>query len=123
MDLTRARAAAGSRNSSTNFIRASSGDLRVFESLDLVEVVLAHLLDLVKSHLGLQLIDLRHREADVHQHPIAGCDALLFEQLDTDDALDAADVDLGQRLRLIDDADDLAGDSQTHGDSFLVAAD
>src|SRR6476469_11109056 len=70
MDLTNARAAAGSRNSSTNFMSNLSSDFGIVERVDLLLIVLAHLLHLVECHGRLALVDLRHREADVHQYPV-----------------------------------------------------
>src|SRR5215475_9650122 len=70
MDLTNARAAAGSRNSSTNFIACLSSYFGCVERFDLVDVVGPHLLHLVERHRRLALVDLRHRETDVHQYPV-----------------------------------------------------
>src|SRR3954468_9371677 len=95
IDLTSARAAAGSRNSSTNFISSlGSDDGGGLERVELVEVGLPHLLDGVEGEVGLVLVDLRHREADVDEHPVTGDDVLFGEQPDADRALDAVDLHL-----------------------------
>src|SRR4249919_1379637 len=115
MDFTRPRAAAGSRNSSTNFIvtphsyvsDGSSGDLRGVECVDLVDVVRTHPLDLVQGQLGLELVDLRHREADVHEHPVTNEEPLISEQPDADHPLHPVDGDLGEMLLGVGDLDDL----------------
>src|SRR3954469_15817724 len=97
MDRTSARAAAGSRNSSTNFIVLTPvlGDLGRPERVHLVGVVAAHLDDLVEGQLGLLLVDQRHGEAHVDQHPVADLEPLLGEQPDADLASHPADVDGG----------------------------
>src|SRR4051812_46287552 len=98
MARTKARAAAGSRNSSTNFMSASrrfSDDRGAVEGVELVEVGLPHLLDGGQRLVGLALVDLGHGEPDMDEHPVAGGDPLVGEQPDADRALYAADVDLG----------------------------
>src|SRR5688500_9394042 len=57
------------------------------------------------------LVDARHGEAHVHQHPVAdpGLDAG-----DVDPALHAADVDRGELARRIVDAHDLPGNAEAH---------
>src|ERR1700682_715219 len=117
IDLTRARAAAGSRNSSTNFMLQSSSDssdLGRVEGFDLVDVVGAHLLHLTQRQRGLAFVDLCHRKTDVHKHPITDLKVVVRQQAHADVAADAIDVDLGQRLFSVNDFDHLAGDSQTH---------
>src|SRR5215210_4914182 len=114
IDLTRARAAAGSRNSSTNFMSGLSSDLGRVECFDLVDVVGAHLLHLVERHLCLVFVDLRHREPDVDQHPVTDLQIVVGEQSHADGSAYAVDVDFGQGLFGVDDVDHLAGDSQTH---------
>ena len=47
---------------------------------------------------GLLLVDLRHGEADVDEHPVAGLQVLVLEQPDVDDPADAGDVDARQVL-------------------------
>src|SRR6478736_2846783 len=83
IDLTKARAAAGSRNSSTNFMLATSSvssDLGRVECFDLVDVIGAHLLHLIQRRCGLLLVDLGHRKADVHQHPVTDLQVVVSEQ-------------------------------------------
>src|SRR5215211_5347692 len=114
MDLTNARAAAGSRNSSTNFMLIPrswlmSGDFGRVEGFDLIHVVGAHLLHLVQRQFRLGLVDLRHRKSNVHEYPITNGDTFFGEQPHADGSLDAADVHLGQMLIRVDDVDDLAG--------------
>src|SRR3954467_12681523 len=80
IDLTSARAAAGSRNSSTNFMSVLVSDDRGGgERVEFVVVRLTHLLDGREGEVGLLLVDLRHREADVHEDPVAVDDVLLRE--------------------------------------------
>src|SRR3954453_22548761 len=91
IDWTSARAAAGSRNSSTNFMASpgrSSEDGAGRERGQFVGVALAHLLDGLEGQVGLVLIDLRHCETDVDEYPVGGLQALLREQADADGALD-----------------------------------
>src|SRR5690242_2982987 len=119
MDLTRARAAAGSRNSSTNFIPVTSflllsRDFGRVERVDLVHVVGAHLLHLIQRQLRLDLVDLRHCETDVHEHPVTDDETFFGEQSHTDRSLDAVHVHLGQMLFGVDDVDHLTGYPQTH---------
>src|SRR3954465_4556713 len=107
MAATRARPAAGSRNSSTNFMRAPRwksqlDDRGGVERLDLVVVRLAHLFDGFEGEIGLPLVDLGHRETDVDQHPIALGDPVLSQQSHADRSLNAADVDLGQVVVRVD---------------------
>src|SRR4051794_3655848 len=73
---SRARAAAGSRYSSTNLISLPSAqgqavNARGSDGVDLVGIGLPHQLQALEGPLGLFLIDLRHGEADVDQHPVA----------------------------------------------------
>src|ERR1700739_311043 len=102
IDLTRARAAAGSRNSSTNFIALplkrsrTSIDFGRCERFDLVHVVSTHLLHLIQRHRGLALVDLGHRETDVHEHPVTDLEVVVRQQSHTDGSAYAVDVALGQ---------------------------
>src|SRR6185295_1537529 len=86
---TRRRAAAGSRYSSTNFMTSPSLPLlhgardgfgshrrRGHQRVDLVGEDLAHHLQRCKSEVGLVLVDLRHREPDMDEHPITGHEVL-----------------------------------------------
>src|SRR6185312_2736128 len=114
IDLTRARAAAGSRNSSTYFISSLSSDLGRVECFDFVDVVGAHLLHLIQCQLRFVLIDLGHREPDVHQYPIVDLQIVVGQQSHTDVSAYAVDIHFGQRLFGVDDVDHLTGDSQTH---------
>src|SRR6476620_10789302 len=119
MDLTSARAAAGSRNSSTNFMSSLSSDLGRIECFDLVDVVGAHLLYLVERHRRLALVDLRHRESDVHQHPVTDPQIVVGQQAHADVPPDTVDVDLGQGLFGVDDVDHLPRYPKTHLQSPL----
>src|SRR5450755_3180696 len=68
------RAAAGSRNSSTNFICVPFGldNRRRVEGFYFGGVRLAELLDRGQGEQRLGLVDLGHREADVDQYPVVG---------------------------------------------------
>src|ERR1700761_4174687 len=91
MDLTSARAAAGSRNSSTNLIAFQSfpsRDFRCVERFDFVDVIGTHLLHLVESHRRLALVDLRHRETDMHEHPITDLQVVVGQQAHADISAD-----------------------------------
>src|SRR5262249_53282018 len=68
------RAAAGSRNSSTKRITVSFAleDRGGVEGLDLVGVGVAESLDRGQCQQRLGLVDLGHREPDMHQHPLVG---------------------------------------------------
>src|SRR5690242_13469198 len=114
IDLTRARAAAGSRNSSTNLMSSLSSDFGIVERVDLLLIVFAHLLHLIKGQGGLAFVDLGHREPDMNQHPVTDAQIVIGEQPDADDPADTVDVDLGQMGFGVDEIDYLAGDSQTH---------
>src|SRR5690349_20577826 len=135
MAATRARPAAGSRNSSTNFIVSPSlfrmggrrrggvqeshtkqdlNDGGGVERGDLVVVRLAHLSDRRQREVGLPLVDLGHGESDVDQYPVAAGHALPRQQPDADRPLHTAHVDLGQVIVGIDDRHHLAGNAQTH---------
>src|ERR1700710_1879519 len=124
MDLTSARAAAGSRNSSTNLIAfqpLSSCDFRCVERFDLVHVVSTHFLHLVERHRRFTLVDLRHRESDVHEHPITDLQVVVGQQAHTDVSSDTVDVDLSQRLFGVDDVDHLTWYPKTHRQSPFKA--
>src|ERR1043166_4292284 len=88
---TSPRAAAGSRYSSTYLTgEASSGepiaflDARREQRLELVVIAPTHHPQRRQGRRGLLRVDLRHREADVDQHPVADRDALVLEQADVD---------------------------------------
>src|SRR4051812_44422211 len=81
------RAALGSRYSSTNRIGPSlrpgrGRDVRIRHRRQLVVVGLSHELQPFQSPLRLVLVDLRHREADVDQHPVPGAEDLVLEETD-----------------------------------------
>src|SRR4051794_36659047 len=90
-------ALSASRYSSTNLIAApSSLDPGFHQGVQLVLVGLADALQELQRRLGLGLVDLAEREADVDQDPVAWLDDLVLQQADVDRPLDPADVDLGQ---------------------------
>src|SRR4051812_40426376 len=121
IDFTRARAAAGSRNSSTNFISVLVSDDRGGgEGVKFVVVGLTHLLDRVEGEVGFALIDLGHREPDVDEHPVAVDHVLLGKQLDADDSLDAIDLDLREVRVGVDNLDHLSGNPEAHVVHSLV---
>src|SRR3954463_113223 len=117
IDLTSARAAAGSRNSSTNFMSSLSSDLGRIKCFDLIHVIGTHLLHLVERRRRLVLVDLRHRETDMHQHPIADLQVVVGQQAHADVPSDAVHVDLGQGLFGVDDLDHLTRYPKTHRES------
>src|SRR5271168_4526727 len=88
------RAAAGSRNSSTNFIAVPywSDDGRGVEGVHFGGVGIAEFLDRGQGQQRLGLVDLRHRESDVDQHPVVGFGHVVFQQSHADGALHAADI-------------------------------
>src|SRR5690606_3257420 len=124
MAATSARAASGSRNSSMNRIASSRriarrpaaplDDRRRVERLDLVRVGLAQLLHRLDGELGLLLVDLRHGEAHVDEHPVVGPQVLVGEEPDADRPLQAAHVDLGEVLLGVDDLDHPSRNPQAH---------
>ncbi len=86
-------------------------------SIELLLVVGAHALEQLQRRRRLLLVDLREREADVDQDPVAGLRAAVavgVEQADVDRALDAGDVHLREPIDLIDHFHDLAGNRQAH---------
>src|SRR5579875_2171559 len=87
-----------SRNSSTNLIVTTlpSLDLRFGQRGELV---------------GIGLVDLRQREADVDEHPVAGLRRGIREQPDVDHPPDPADVHLGQVGLFRQELDDLTGNA------------
>src|SRR6476660_3813468 len=122
MDFTNARAAAGSRNSSTNLIALQpfqSGDFRRIERFDFIDVVGTHFLYLVERQCRLTLVDLRHRETDVYQHPVTDLQDVVGQQAHADVSPDAVDVDLGEGLFGVDDVDHLPRYPKTHLQSPL----
>src|ERR1700737_294900 len=121
---TSLRAAVGSRNSSTNFMSfpAPSDDRRRIEGFYFGGVGVAELLDGRQREQRFGLVDLGHREAHVHQHPVVGFGHLVFQQPHRNGALHTVDVDLRQIIFSVGDLDDPPRDSQTHFafSSFLV---
>src|SRR6202161_3967804 len=108
------RAAAGSRNSSTNFMAVPLDDRRRVEGLDFGGVGLAELLDSSQGQQRLGLVDLGHRESDMDQHPVVGLRHVPFQQPHADRALYPADVYLGQIVCGIGDLNDPTRNSKTH---------
>src|SRR6188768_2837201 len=83
MWVTNDRAAAGSRYSSTKrtIVESLPGrDARVRQGGELVDVGLAHRSQRVQRLAGFVLVNLRHREPDVDQHPVAGRQRFVLEQ-------------------------------------------
>src|SRR6185312_4310819 len=82
---------------------------------ELLLVVGAHPLEQGDGRARLLLVDLRDREADVDQDPVARLDRLVaFEETDVDGAPDPGNVDLGEPERLVDDLHDASWDGQAH---------
>src|ERR1700722_4317588 len=115
------RAAAGSRNSSTNFIVASLDNRRRVEGLDFGGVGLAELLDSGQGQQRLGLVDLCHRESDMDQHPVVGLGHVAFQQPHADRALHTADVYLRQIVGGIGDLNDPTRNPKTHRRLLLSA--
>ena len=88
-----ARAATGSRYSSTNLIgrRSPSSEHRPSRRR-----ARAHQLQRRQRHRRLLLVDLRHGEADVDEHPVAELERLVLEQADVDRAAHAGHLDARQ---------------------------
>src|SRR5580704_13919819 len=85
----RARAATGSRYSSTNRMSASyrpgrplldpfGNDPRSIQGVELVGIRGPHHAERVQGHRRLHLVDLGHGEANVDQHPVADTDRLVL---------------------------------------------
>src|SRR5271156_5320679 len=110
------RAAAGSRNSSTNFIAVSpwSDDGRRVEGCYFGGVGLAQLLDGGQGEQRFDFVDLGHREPDVDKYPVVGLGHVRFQQSHADRALHTADVDLRQIGGRIGDLDDPSRNPKTH---------
>src|SRR5690348_9012193 len=80
MRPTSARAVAGSRYSSTKRTIFPLGiDSRGPQGIELVPVGLPHELEGSQRQVGLPLVDLRHGEAHVDQHPVASVQVLVLE--------------------------------------------
>src|SRR4029077_11319781 len=105
-------AAAGGRRWRTG----CSLDHARFQLLELLFIVGAHSLEQIARRKRLVLIDLRNREADMDQHPVArlGGVAVLVQEPDVDVALDPGDIDLRGPILDVADLDDLAWDRETH---------
>src|ERR1019366_10146900 len=124
MHETRARAAAGSRYSSTKRTATPptttwrscrpSVDLRVRDGTKLVVVGLSHHPQACHRQFRLRLVDLRHGKADVDQHPIARSHADVLEQPVVDVPAHSGNVDFGQLTYRVDDLDHLTGDPEAH---------
>ena len=69
--------------------------------LELLLVLGPHLLEQPQCRVRLVLVDLRQREADVYEHPVAELDAVtvVVEQPDVDRTPDAGDSTFARRLR------------------------
>src|SRR4051794_32862700 len=103
--------------------RSRSGTGRRRASLDRARLALGELLLVLRAH-GLQplpppprlvLVDLRDREADVDEDPVAGHDFLVaVEQADVDRSANPGDVDLGEPVLLVADLHDASWDGQAH---------
>src|ERR1700742_1955700 len=118
------RAAAGSRNSSTNFIslppaQTYSYDGRGVEGFHLGGVGVAELLDGRQREQRLGFVDLGHREPDVDQHPVVRLRVVPFQQPHTDGPLHSAHVDLRQIVCRIGDLNDPSRNTKAHVISFL----
>src|SRR5215218_505147 len=77
------------------------------------ELLLPRLSELLEERARrtcLVLVDLRHREADVDEHPVADLDRVVaVEQRDVDRATHARDVGLGDVVLAVDPFDELPG--------------
>src|ERR1700757_3109270 len=120
------RAAAGSRNSSTNFISVPpwpSNYGRRVEGFQLGRIGVAEFLDGGQGEQRLGLVDLGHREPDVHQYPVVGPGHVVLQEPHADRALHAAHVDLRQIVGGIGDFDDPTRNSKTHVACLPSSAD
>src|SRR5208283_1603262 len=116
------RAAAGSRNSSTNFICRSSlasNYGRRVEGFYFGGVSLTELLDGGQGEQRFGLVDFGHREPDVDQYPIVGLGHVLLQQPHTDRALHTADVNLRQIVGGVGDLNDPTRNTKTHPQMLL----
>src|SRR5262245_26940118 len=110
------RAAAGSRYSSTkrtisrHLVR---GSVRLDERLKFAFVHLAEQPESVQRLTRLDLVDLRHGEADVNQHPVTDRQCLLIQQRDVDAPADSVDVDASELLVI--ELNDSSRDAEAHG--------
>src|SRR5687768_7525008 len=83
MRALRARALAASRNSSTYFMPPSFFD-RLVQQAQLLVVGVADGFEELEGGAGLLLVDLRHGEPDVDEHPVTRLHALVLQQPDVD---------------------------------------
>ena len=82
---------------------------------ELLLVLRAHALEQRAGRARLVLVDLRDREADVDQDPVAGLDRLVaVEEADVDVPPDSGNIDLGEPVVLVDDLHDASWDGQAH---------
>src|SRR5215218_8576021 len=74
--------------------------------------------------LCLLLVDLRHGEAHVDEHPVADADGVgpFRQQTDVDVSPDAGHLRLGDVMLLVDELNDLTRNSQAHAYIILLAA-
>src|SRR5258707_14279276 len=115
------RAAAGSRNSSTNFISIPSDNRRRVEGVEFGRIGVAELLDGRQGQQCFGLVDLGHRESDVDQYPIVYFWHVVGEQPHADRALHSTDVDLRQIVCGIGDLNDPARNPKAHIGHLLSA--
>src|SRR5581483_9813493 len=99
--------------------RPRSIDHARLEFLELLFVIGPHPLEQVARRPRFLLVDLRDREPDVDQHPVAGTHRgpVGVEETDVDVALDTGYVHLGEPVLLVHDFDDLPRYGQTHAAS------
>src|SRR5690242_18160414 len=115
MRAASARAVPASRNSSTKRILFSSADVGARERVELVRVRLAEPGQHLQGRRRLDLVDARHGEANVDEHPGTGLRLVLGQQGDVDGAPYADHVHHGQVRPVWRDLNDLAGYAQAHG--------
>src|SRR5215212_5178049 len=74
--------------------------------------------------LCLLLVDLRHGEANVDEHPVPDADGFraFRQQADVDVSPDAGHLRLGDVVLLVDELNDLTRNSQAHAYIILLAA-
>src|SRR6266545_6171355 len=109
-----ALALSASRNSSTKRTQPPLLDPGFLQGRQLVGVGLADALQEVEGGPGLVLVDLRHGEAHVDQHPVPRVQLLAFQQADVDRPAHPADVDLGQVGAVGVHLDDLTRNAEAH---------
>src|SRR5882757_7803933 len=113
------RAAAGSRNSSTNFISVPSDNRRRVEGVEFGRIGVAELLDGRQGQQCFGLVDLGHRESDVDQYPVVSFGHVVGQQPHADGALHSTDVDLRQIVCGIGDLNDPARNPKAHIGALL----